>query len=93
MVEMNYILLPLNLEELPLERFDQLVESGELFYRPSIPENLEHNGFKVSDEREALSFRCTNYPEVGNPNSGADSIAIQVPHHRSSEEEAYYGSW
>lgn len=41
------ISLPLNLEELVLERFDQLLESGELFYHPSLPEHVEHNGFKV----------------------------------------------
>lgn len=41
------ISLPLNLEELTLERFDQLVESGELFYHPSLAELVEHNGFKV----------------------------------------------
>jgi len=29
----------------------QLAESGELFYQPSIPEYLEHNDFKVSDDR------------------------------------------
>jgi hypothetical protein len=52
--DMGDISLPLNLEVVVLERFDQLLESGELFYHPSVPDYTEHNGFKVCDETETF---------------------------------------
>jgi hypothetical protein len=44
---MENISLSPNLEDIVLERFDKLVKSGELFYHPSTPQHIEHNGFKV----------------------------------------------
>ncbi|KAH8652743.1 hypothetical protein BGZ60DRAFT_420125 [Tricladium varicosporioides] len=45
---MAKITLTENLEELALSKFDQLVESGELFYTPSVPEVVEENGFQFA---------------------------------------------
>lgn len=37
-----------DLEETALKQFDTLVEDGSIFYEPSQPETIEHNGFQVS---------------------------------------------
>lgn len=41
------ISLPPNIEEITLARFDERVRTGDLFYEPSDPEELVHNGFLV----------------------------------------------
>lgn len=44
---MPSITLPANLEDLAIERFDQLLQDGELFYQSSDPEYATHNDFQV----------------------------------------------
>jgi hypothetical protein len=45
---MDSIDLPPDLEDHALERFDNLKANEELFYQPSEPEQIKHNGFQVS---------------------------------------------
>lgn len=48
MIQEKSLSLPKNLEELTLERFDQPVEIGELFYQSSEVDYTENDGFKAS---------------------------------------------
>lgn len=41
--------LPENLEEVTVAQFDKLLNTGKIFYEPTQPESLSHNGFQVRD--------------------------------------------
>ena len=41
------IRLPDDLEETVIAQFDKLVEAGKIFYKPTKPESVTHNGFEV----------------------------------------------
>ena len=43
----NIIRLPDDLEETVIAQFDRLVEAGKIFYKPTKPESVTHNGFQV----------------------------------------------
>jgi hypothetical protein len=49
-------LLPEDLEGLVLRQFDNLVSKGLVYFEPSEPEHLSHNGFQVCQQRPPMAL-------------------------------------